>query len=125
MIDAQGRWTGKFGVRSWQEFLENPQAQEAAFRELKGLLETSVQANHSQRLGKTITGIRANITVTQAGLVAAMQKRGRGGVIEYFQWLESNGWNSRDHIQEIPPGNTRNRYLEIETRLREFQDVDY
>ncbi len=101
MIDAQGNWTGKFGVRSWQEFLENPQAQEAAFSEWKGLLETSVQTHHLQRLGKTITGLKADITVTESGLVAAMHIRGRAGVIRYFEWLENKGWNSRDHIQEI------------------------
>jgi hypothetical protein len=124
MIDGQGNWTGKFGVRSWQEFLENPQAQEAAFSEWKKRLETSVRNNHLARIGKTITGIKGDISVTESGLVAAMHKRGPTGVIRYFRWLESKGWNSKDHQKEMPT-DSRDSFLEIETRLREFQDVEY
>ena len=120
-------WTGKYGIRSWQDFLNNPQAQEAALVDWSESTDRYIRARHASHLNRQITGIKADIAVTESGLAAAIHKEGPGGVSAYFRWLDRHGWNSRDHQAEMQSlrSPVRDSFLAIETRLREFQNIPY
>jgi hypothetical protein len=127
MMTSYGEWTGKYGVHSWEEFLNNPQAQEAAMSDWSDRIDHYIRSNHAARLTKQITGIKEDITVTESGLAAAIHKEGPGAVRAYFGWLEQHGWNSRDHQEEMKKlkPEQRRSFLAVETRLREFQRTSY
>ena len=85
--DWQGNFTGKDGVYSIQDFLNNPQAQEHAqiiFKKRQwGYLKAVGAHNY---VGKIINGY----TITPSGLLAGAHLKGAGCVIKY---LKSNGQN--------------------------------
>ncbi len=72
--------------------------------------------------GQEIAGIIGNFKVTPVGLMAAAHAEGQGRVRAYIEYQQNNGWRSSfDNLNE----DTRLRYLRIETRLREFENVQY
>jgi hypothetical protein len=83
--DWSGKFLGKDGVRSIQDFLNNPAAQENAQIVYKkkqwGYLKAT--GAHSY-IGKTINGYK----ITPSGLLAGAHLKGAGSVIKY---LKSNG----------------------------------
>ncbi|MDP6687881.1 MAG: hypothetical protein QF384_00125 [Alphaproteobacteria bacterium] len=117
------KWTGKYGVNSLQDFLNNPNAQDRAVmdflravkRQLKGQKKGEI-ANTS--IGKTVQGVGGTFVITQDSLIAAAHRRGAGAVKKYLDRLQKNGWNS--HIKSMAPSNLRTIQLEIETRLHGF-----
>jgi hypothetical protein len=121
MMRADGSWTGKYGIASAVAFLTNPKAQEAALKDLTVALDDYVtKEGHRDRIGKTINGVKEKIEITESGLVAAIHRAGIGQVGSYFRWLEENDWNSRDNQQTMT-----SKFRQVETRLREFQNVPY
>ena len=83
--DWSGEFTGKDGVFSIKDFLNNPQAQENAQIIFKKRQWGYLKACGADKyLGKTINGY----TVTASGLLAAAHLKGAGAVRQY---LGSNG----------------------------------
>lgn len=85
--DWGGVFTGKDGVNSLQDFLNNPQAQENAqiiFKRKQWSYLKAVGAD--MYLGRIINGYE----ITPSGLLAGAHLKGAGSVIEY---LKSNGTN--------------------------------
>lgn len=83
--DWSGKFTGKDGVYSIKDFLNNPQAQENAqliFKKKQWGYLKSVGAD--KYLGEKINGY----IITQSGLLAGAHLKGAGSVIKY---LKSNG----------------------------------
>ena len=83
--DWSGIFTGRDGVKSIQDFLNNPTAQENAqiiFKKKQWRYLKAVGANHF--VGKIINGY----VITQSGLLAAAHLKGAGSVSKY---LKSNG----------------------------------
>ena len=123
MKDGNGNWTGKYGVNSKEDFLDNPEAQKAALNDLTKRIEKFFKNQGLDRHiteQRKITGIKGEITITEAGLVAAAHRGGMGTVRKYIEWLKDNDWNSRDNERKMPT-----RFKHVETRLRVFQDVPY
>ena len=83
--DWSGIFTGKDGVKSIQDFLNNPTAQENAQITFKKKQWGYLKAVGAHKyLGKTINGI----LITQSGLLAGAHLKGAGSVIKY---LSTNG----------------------------------
>ena len=82
-MDAGGNWTGKDGVKSLDDYLSNPTAQDNAFLAY-GEKNLSYLGNWQQYIGQTINGV----PVTRAGLIAGSHLVGAGG-LKY--WLSSGG----------------------------------
>lgn len=82
-MDAGGNWTGKDGVKSLDDYLSNPTAQDNAFLAY-GEKNLSYLGNWQQYIGQTINGV----PVTRAGLIAGSHLVGAGG-LKY--WLTSGG----------------------------------
>ena len=86
--DWRGNFTGKDGVYSINDFLNNPKAQENAqliFKKKQWEYLKILGANNY--LGLIINGI----SITPSGLLAGAHLKGPGGVLEY---LRSNGKNN-------------------------------
>lgn len=117
-----GSWSGPasaFGIRSDRGFLASPVAQEAAFGDVMRTYRRRLTNNGSLAFaGRSIPGLRnPTIAVSEAGLLAAVHRRGPGMVAEYLR--------HRDQRLPEPSGRTLRAFLEIETRLRIFADADY
>jgi hypothetical protein len=119
MTDANGNWTGKYGVYSPSDFLANPDAQEQALTDFLNDLERQLRANGaSDFVGNTIDGLRAQIPVTRADLLAAAHRVGAPKVRDYLHDVAGNGFSSRGL-------RLTSEDLAIETRLRIFADAQY
>ena len=78
-IGRDGKWTGKDGVRSAEDFKRSPQAQERAMdlwvkQKLRGVKK------FERYVGQTIKGI----PITRSGLVAGAHLVGTGGIEAFF-----------------------------------------
>ena len=87
--DYSGGWSGKYGVRSLDDFLDDPDAQTRAVTDYHNLVWNRYLTNDGQGgaadyVGQTVGGI----TVTQSGLIAAAHLVGHAVVT---QWLASGG----------------------------------
>jgi len=84
--DKDGNWTGKNGVKSKEDFLNSPEAQENSFDEYKRSQWRDIKRRKlDQYIGKEVGGIE----ITASGLLAGAHLRGvAGGVKKY---LESDG----------------------------------
>ena len=83
--DWSGVFTGKDGVKSIQDFLNNSQAQENAQKKYKKRQWGYLKAVGADKyIGKTINGY----IITASGLLAGAHLKGAGSVIKY---LKSNG----------------------------------
>ncbi len=70
-------WTGKDGVKSKQDFLNNPQAQENAIRNLHEVYWRNIQNKGLDRfVGKNVNGVM----LTESGLLAGAHLLGPGGL---------------------------------------------
>lgn len=100
--DWTGRWTGKYGIASLEEFLANPDAQVQAVTAYHAQVWNTLRKRYGadNYLGSTINGI----TITESGLVAAAHLVGAGNVGD---WLRSGGaTNPKD-----AKGTTMSSYL--------------
>tara|TARA_R110001592_G_scaffold64194_2_gene197418 strand:- start:14303 stop:15298 length:996 start_codon:yes stop_codon:yes gene_type:complete len=116
-----GHWTGKHGVHSDADFLNNPRAQELAAADYheKNILYLTRNGTWGMK-GQTFKGIKAPITITETGLVAAAHRQGAREVRDYLNHIFAHKGVSDP--QTFPRGKS-DAYLAIETRLREFQNV--
>ncbi|MCA3248281.1 MAG: hypothetical protein ING29_17575, partial [Azospirillum sp.] len=92
--DQYGNWTAKakaHGVASEADFLERPDAQEAALGEYFKRNDEQLQANGSRaHLGeKYVSPIGIGFTVTEAGLAAAAHRAGAKYTTQALEKLES------------------------------------
>ncbi|MCH7936033.1 MAG: hypothetical protein IH994_02945 [Proteobacteria bacterium] len=122
LIDGQGRWTGKYGIRSIGDLRKNPEAQKRA-------LVGALQAKHKQlrtnrsfdAVGHTFTGVLGQpITITEPGLLAAAHRQGAKGVRKYLGHMRKHNW--RSNFSGIDPKEAI-KFKAIEKRLREFQNT--
>jgi hypothetical protein len=96
-----------------------PFAQEKALDDLLDSYEAEIKAAKlDSHLGQKIDGLKAEITITEAGLVAATHRRGAERTRQYL-----NKVLSPDYQKGVTP--LQKEELAIEQRLREFQDVPY
>ena len=149
-LDANGQWTGQYGINSKQDFWSNKnQAQERALDEFMRRMEGlngrvgnfAYEGRVNQRrilsekdaLGNAI---HPPLTITRSGLQAAAHRAGQQWVREYLRWLERNGWETagKDFPATVPftdagtlwtPEKIRDWLLRVETRLRQFEKVPY
>lgn len=120
-INKNGQWTGKGNVRSIEEFLRSPEAQNLALRDYSAKLDQQLKSKGLEdRIGQTVKGVLGDIEISRGALAAAGHRHGAGGVRSYFRWLDQHEGNSRDHVADMP-----SQLKEIETRLRTFQSVPY
>ena len=83
--DWRGQWTGRQGVSSVQDFLNNPAAQAEAVAAYHQRLWTYIQgAGLDRYVGQEINGVQ----ITRSGLIAAAHLVGAGSLAQY---LRSNG----------------------------------
>ena len=78
-IGADGKWTGKDGIRSAEDFKRSPQAQERAMdlwvkQKLRGV------KRFERYVGQTVRGV----PITRSGLVAGAHLVGTGGIEAFF-----------------------------------------
>ena len=139
MMLADGTWTGKYGVTSERDFLDNHEAQNAVLEDYNHIrlkpesrrLEVGREGDRKMfiddLLGRRLIGIDREarpdgFTITESGVIAAMHRAGAGNVRKYF----------RKFYEPTPDGaavTTRGKEQQmtgldkpIETRLREFAD---
>ncbi len=116
-----GSFTGKYGVNSRDEFLKNHKAQEQALADsMADNLRQLKSKGATRKIGQKIAGIRANITITENGLLAAAHRTGPDATNLYLKHLERHGWKSD---ASTFPTKFRGRFLAVETRLREFENI--
>jgi hypothetical protein len=119
MIDADGHWTGKYGIHSRTQFLADHSAQENALTDYLLDTERQLRANGSfQFIDKRVEGLVAPFTITRSGLLAAGHRSGARATRGYLDRVERNGFTSQGL------GLTAEERV-IETRLRTFADVPY
>jgi hypothetical protein len=70
------------------------------------------------RVGTKIHGREGEITVTEAGIMAAVHRGGAGRTAEYFRQIDRAGGDSNGAV-------LLNEELRVETRLRTFQNRRY
>lgn len=120
---ADGAWSAtaqRQGVSSDADFLARPAAQEAAMSAYLRRIETQLDRNGSAgRQGEVLRGVAGQeITLTEAGLVAAAHRRGAGAVA---RWLQH-----RTATPDAPlSAAQRNVYAQVERRLQDFAAVSY
>ncbi len=141
LIDARGNWTGKHGVKSPEDFLRNPEAQERAFADFMARTEGYVRKGDlPKHIGREIEGVQDKFRITEAGLLAAAHRQGAGMVDQYLEYQGRNQWKSGkfdripdDISQKIAelqrglpnPQPAGDVLRSIETRLREFSGIPY
>ena len=120
MMDGQGNWTGRLNIHSKQDFLNNPSAQEQVIAEHLANLDRQLRIKGATtHIGQQIDGIKAKITITMPGLIAAAHRRGAEGTRQYLQHLQNHGWKSNPSTF---PTKQYDMFLAIETRLRLFEN---
>lgn len=102
---APGKWTGTFNipgfpdVRTLQDFLNNPQAQEKAYEIHDRLMGQEIdRMGFRQYIGQTVRGI----PITEEGLKAGLHLGGPGGVAKFFEGKDSadaNGTKVANYIR--------------------------
>ncbi len=120
---ADGGWSAaaqRQGVNSEAEFLARPAAQEAAMTAYLRRVETQLERNGSAaRQGEVLRGVSGrDITLTEAGLVAAAHRRGAGAVA---RWLQH-----RTATPDAPlSAAQRQVYAQVERRMQDFSAIAY
>ena len=129
LIDAgyltkDNKWTGKNGIKSMEDFLNNPKVQEMAFDEyMKVQYRYLSHFGETKYVGAEFKGVKSNFKVTNTGLLAAIHRTGIDYLNKFFKNLEKdkNGMYYMDY-NKIQNKDLRTKFLWIETRLREFEE---
>ncbi|MCH8197041.1 MAG: hypothetical protein IH904_03060 [Proteobacteria bacterium] len=119
-----GSLTGKYGVNTKKEFLNDPVAQEKAFADVMKRNEEQLRVkknNAVQYLGQQIDGVKAKFKISSSGLLAAAYREGARAVRQYLDHQKANKWVSNPKI--FPAGS--NIFRSIETRLRVFENIPH
>jgi hypothetical protein len=120
-MDGLGRWTDKaaFGVKTDMDFLNRPEAQEAAMTDVLRDYDQQLSAKGlDQNIGKEYAGLDGSkVLVTRAGLIAAGH---RDGMTATFRYLHRR-------ITGTKPKSEYDRKLDLRTeqRIRQFSGVPY
>ena len=121
-MDNLGRWTGKaasHGVKNDVDFLERPEAEEAAMTDALRVYDRQARDLGVDRyVGQVIPGLDgAEVRVTQAGVIAAAHREGVAGVADSLARLTTNkkANNRKD----------KDRDTLVRKRLREFDRIAY
>ena len=123
MVDANGKWTGKFGVKSEEDFLNNPEAQEKAFGAFMEKMESYVKKTGAfKSIGVEIKGLKANFKISKAGLMSAAHRQGQVNVAKYLEFQKANGWKS--DFSKLSP-RQQGEFKSIETALRTYEHISY
>jgi len=143
LLDEQGNWTGKYGVRSFEDFKRNPKAQEQAFADFMRRTEDYVEAAGLKKyLDRDLDGRMERFKISESGLAAAAHRQGAGMVKAYFDFKEHTNWQKSD-FKTIPEADEKavaalqsklkpeqrqsaaTAFASVETRLREFSRIPY
>jgi len=118
-LDKHGNWTGRDGIKSYQDFLNNPSIQRKSINEYGGVLGKELSKNGSTKyIGQKIDGIKAGIKITRSNLIAAAHRQGAGNVNKYLKYMKSHNWKSDfSDVRE----KEADMYKSVETRLRLYQ----
>lgn len=120
--NPDGTWTEKaraHGVASDEEFLRNPKAQEAALDRVMAQYEKEANdAGLFERVGQKIEGRVDGITVSEAGIMAAVHTGGPTGTRRYLEKIDQ-----ADGLSQNADLTVKERA--IETRMRKAQDLEY
>ena len=123
LMTKDRQWTGKYGIRSDQDFLADPEAQERALSDYLKRNEVQLQQNGAKRfIGQSIAGEKGRFTITEAGLAGAAHRHGAQGARDYIEHQRQNGW--RSDFSKLPM-KQREKFKQIETRMRTFQNRPY
>lgn len=79
--DYSGGWTGKYGVHSVQDFLNNPRAQDRAMQEWLGLMWHYIELQDLDDHAWTQVG---DVTLTPSGMLAATHLLGPDSLAQYI-----------------------------------------
>ena len=119
-----GSLTGKYGVNTKNEFLNDPVAQEKAFADVMKRNEEQLRAKNNnavQHLGRHIDGIKAKFKISLSGLLAAAHREGAEQVKRYLDHQKAQKWVSRPKTFPAGP----RIFKSIETRLRTFENISH
>lgn len=138
MKDANGNWTGRFGVFTDDDFFANKnQAQDRAYDDYLAAMERYNRAAGNFGYVGKVNERRIHdgnpMTITEAGLMAAAHRMGQEWVKDYLQWAEAGGWRTGDtpfpqtsrlrcEGQECSAKEIDDNFRAVETWLRSFQD---
>lgn len=125
-IDKKGKWTGKDGIFSADDLRYNQQIQEKAVREFADRNYKYMQLYKVLPfLRQMIAGKVTNFPITISGMLAASHKEGGPMTAKYLKSLEKD----KEGLYYLPyekySGDILRSFLAIETRLREFAEVDH
>lgn len=124
-IDSKGKWTGKDGIYSVDDFRYNLQVQEKAVRILT---DKNYHYMHNYKvlhfLGQNIKGRVADFPITISGMLAASHKEGAKKVAQYLNSLEKDNNEQYYLPYDKLNGDALRSFLAVETRLREFSILD-
>ena len=119
-----GSLTGKYGVNTKKEFLNDPVAQEQAFADVMKRNEEQLRDKNNntvQYIGQQIDGVKAKFKISLSGLLAAAHRRGAGAVRQYLDHQKANKWISNPKTFPAGP----RIFKSIETRLRTFENISH
>ncbi len=120
-LNRKYEWTGKDGIKSKNDFLNNEKVQEKVVREFVKLnFRYLKKLNLLGFIGDEISGKVADFDITLSGLLAAVHKEGPGGVKDYLKALEKNKEGKYSISYDKYEGNKKRSLLAVETRLRKF-----
>lgn len=102
ILGDKNNFTGKYGIKSKEDFLNNPEAQEALFEEWNNMLDRRTRnLGLDKYIGQTVDGV----PVTLEGIRAASHLLGHGAVKKA---LQSGSLNQRDGY-----GTTMSEYMRL------------
>ena len=114
---------GNTAFTAEDDFLGNPEAQERTLADLIAEYQKQLSINGAKdNIGQRVDGILAPFKVTENGLIAAAHREGASRVRDYLEHQGDQGWQSD---KATIPSAVRQKFINIETRLREFEDIPY
>lgn len=88
-MDAKGNWTGKRGLKSWEDFKSDPAAQEAMqIENVQDIQDRLRKTGLTELIGTTVETVNGPMEITLEGLTAAAHNAGVGGL---KKWLVRGG----------------------------------
>ena len=122
-LDNNYNWVGKDGIKSKEDFLNSPNAQEKAADNYFNSIEKQIKNKGMyQHLNKKIKINNNNIEVTKPGLIAASHRQGAGKTNSCLNFLENNSDGSYSmNLNNLKTKNERQKCQSVLTRIREFE----
>lgn len=122
-LTKDNKWTGKNGIYSVEDFLNNPSIQEQILDEyMKVQYRYLSYFGETKYIGSKYKGLKFDFTITNTGLLAAIHRTGIDYMNKFFKHIEKdkNGMYYMDYGKLNDP-DLKTKFLWIETRLREFE----